>query len=104
MQNKKTLKYSEIFPYAVPPFRLLCSDPIFSQWPVIGMREPRFKRLPLLPLSSVNDLCVCVWLCEWEREREKERVRAFGFWYVLEDREKVKNMCVEEKKRGKKYK
>ena len=34
MKNKKTSKYKEIFPYAVSPFHLLCSDPIFSQWPV----------------------------------------------------------------------
>ena len=33
MQNKNTSEYSEIFPYAISPFRLLRSDPIFSQWP-----------------------------------------------------------------------
>ena len=33
MQNKKTSEYREIFPYVVSPFHLLCSDPIFSQWP-----------------------------------------------------------------------
>ena len=73
MQNKKKKsKYSKIFPYAESSFRLLCSDPNYSQWQTTGIRKPPFKRLSLLPLSSVNDFCVCVWERVRERKRKKE--------------------------------
>ena len=40
-------------------------------------------------LCHPSTIFVCVRDYVSEREREKERVRAFGFWYVLEDREEI---------------
>ena len=59
-------------------------------------------------MSFTGDLCVCE--REREREREREFLVCFGVDEVVEkkskkkseDREKGKNKCVEEKKRGKK--